>query len=346
MVSAGSRQKVYRVARLAGVVSALEAEGVAPARALQRVGLSVAQLHSPETRVSLDQVIRCYRNASELSADPDFAYRTGLRFHVSTYGMFGFAILSSTNFRQAIRFAIQYRQLAVPAADISFREEGRRGIWTTTPIAHPDVDAMLYRFIVKLEFGTQTSVHRDVISPSFTPRELRVTYGAAERAPARGQTFGCPVLFDQAENALVFDSRWLDGTPELGNEQTYRELLKLCDQLMIELKLRIGLAGSVREALLINLARPMGLDAVAKRLKMAPRTLRRKLREEGTSYRKIVDELRMQVSIKYLRDTDLTIVDIASALGFSDAGNFRQAFWRWTKAAPTEFRDEARKSRD
>ena len=81
-------------------------------------------------------------------------------------------------------------------------------------------------------------------------------------------------------------------------------------------------------------------SAVAKQLYMAPRTLRRKLRAENTSFRELMDELKMQVAIKYLRDTDLTIENIADALGFRDAANFRRAFRRWTKRAPHEYRPQ------
>ena len=71
---------------------------------------------------------------------------------------------------------------------------------------------------------------------------------------------------------------------------------------------------------------------------MSPRTLRRKLEDEKTSFRVLLDELRMHVAIKYLRDTDLTIEAVAAALGFSDAANFRHAFRRWTKGSPQDFR--------
>jgi AraC-like DNA-binding protein len=75
---------------------------------------------------------------------------------------------------------------------------------------------------------------------------------------------------------------------------------------------------------------------------VAQRTLRRKLREENSSFRQVVDELRRDIAIRYLRDTDLTVEDIAESLGFSDAANFRQAFRRWTKAAPYEFKHLSR----
>jgi AraC-like DNA-binding protein len=84
--------------------------------------------------------------------------------------------------------------------------------------------------------------------------------------------------------------------------------------------------------------RHANFDSIAERLKMSPRSLRRRLQEEDTSFRDLVDEVRAQVAIKYVRDTSLSIEDVTYALGFHDASAFRRAFRRWTGAAPYEFR--------
>jgi len=337
-IKPGPTDKVYSAASIATVAKSLTAEGIASSDALVGVDLSPAQLRSPATRVSTNQVIQCYRNASRLSEDPYFAYHTGLLFHLSTYGMYGFAILSSTDFRQGARFAEQYHQLATSVCSVRFKEEGDDGVWMIDPVPLPAVDAMLYRFIVELYFGIIVSLSRDIMGPAFMPRELRVTYDSVKDRQPNSDVFGCPIFFGRTENAMVFDKSWLDGPAKLGNELTYLEVVKLCDQLLEEMQLRIGLAGSVREALLVNLAQPLSFDALARRLKIPTRTLKRKLRQEGTSYRKIVDELRVQLAIKYLRECKLTIEDIASCLGFTDAASFRHAFRRWTKETPGEFR--------
>ncbi len=147
------------------------------------------------------------------------------------------------------------------------------------------------------------------------------------------------MLFGEPENRLVFDATWLDGTPKLGNDITYATVVELCDRLMDELQLSAGIAGKVRRVLLTNLKRPRSFGDIASDVNMSERTLRRKLREENTSFRNLVDQLRMEMAIKYLRDTDLSVEAISESLGFSDAANFRQAFRRWTKAAPHAFRD-------
>jgi AraC-like DNA-binding protein len=344
MIKPSPDDKVYPVIKLATVVEALAAEGIAAQDALAGVRISGEAMSSPATRVSLNQVIECYRNAAKLSHDPHFAYHAGLRFHVSAYGMYGFAILSSMNYRQTMQFATKYHQLATPLAELDFKEQDGTGIWTITPMPHSCIAPSLYKFLVEMQFGICVSLHRDVMGPLFAAREFHVTYGLSDGAAGYPSIFGCPTLFGQPKNRLLFDAAWLDGTPKLGNDITYSTVVELCDGLMDDLRLSAGVAGKVRQALLTNLMRSRSFRDVASDLHMSERTLRRKLREENTSFRNLVDQLRMEMAIKYLRDTDLTVEAISESLGFSDAANFRQAFRRWTNAAPQTFRDIAGKT--
>ena len=344
MIRPSPDDKVYPVIKLATVIDALAEEGIPAQDALAGVRISKGAMSSPATRISLNQVIECYRNAARLTRDPHFAYRTGQRFHLSAYGMYGFAILSSMNYRQTMQFAEKYHQLATPLAELRFKEPSGHGVWTIAPMPHSHIDASLYRFLVETQFGICVSLHRDVMGPLFVPREFHVTYRAPDDAAKYPDIFGCPVLFGQPENQLVFDATWLDGTPKLGNDITYATVVELCDHLMDELQLSAGVAGKVRRVLLANLMRPRSFRDIAGEVNMSERTLRRKLREEKTSFRNMLDQLRMEMAIKYLRDTDLTVEAISESLGFSDAANFRQAFRRWTKAAPHAFRDIAGKT--
>jgi AraC-like DNA-binding protein len=329
---------VYPVAKIALVLDALAAEGVPVEDALKRLRLSKASITSPATRVSLNQVIDCCCYAAERARDPHFAYRTGLRFHVSAYGMYGFAILSSVDYRDTMQFAAKYHQLATPLTSLEFTENTDCGTWLLNPLSCARIDASVYKFIVEMQFGIVLALHRDIMGPSFLAREFHVTYVPDFDVADYGAVFGAPVLFGQSTNRLLFDSRWLDGTPSLGNEITYSTVVSLCDAQIEEFQFRRGLVGEVRQILMRSLMRPKKFEYVAQNLNMSARTLRRKLREENCSFRQLVDELRRDMSIRYLRDTVLTVEDIAETLGFSDAANFRQAFRRWTKATPHEFK--------
>jgi hypothetical protein len=146
MVKAGSNERIYSAAKVAAIVEALAAESVSAAAVLEGVGVSHDALGSPTTRVALDQIIRCYHNAARLTRAPHFALHLGLKVHVSDYGMYGFALLSATDFRKSMKAAVQYHGLVAPLAEIAFHENGDRASWSMTLIAHPRVDAQIYRF--------------------------------------------------------------------------------------------------------------------------------------------------------------------------------------------------------
>ena len=246
------------------------------------------------------------------------------------------------NYRQTMQFAVNYHLLATPLTIMQFSESAGCGIWHLNPISNTRIDSRLYKFIVEMQFGIILSLHRDVMGPSFSAREFQVTYPQTNNAEGYRAMFGALVSFGQPANRLLFDAGWLDGTPRLGNEITYSTVLGLCDGQIEEFQLRRGLAGKIRQNLMLNPMQPMNFEAVATNLNMSARTLRRKLREENTSFRQLVDGLRRDFALRYLRDTDLTVEDIAEALSFSDAANFRHAFRRWTNTAPHEFRSASR----
>lgn len=338
MNRAGPDDKVFPIQKVALIVEALMAEGATVVDALNGVRLTKKDLSSPVTRVSIAQVLRCCRNATRLASDPGFAFHTGRRLHVTSYGLYGFAILSSTDFRTTMRFAQVCHDLATPLADIAFAEDAERAVWTITPIAHPLVDASLYRFLVEFYFGIFVSMHRDCFGAAFSPRQFEVVYERAASAENYQQVFGAPVVFKCRSNRLVFDGPWLDGEPEFGNALTFASVSAMCDELLAQMELHIGLPGKVRHYLMTRMMRPTSLEATALHLHISPRTLRRQLKHHNTSFRKLVHELRMSIAIKYLRETVLPIEGIASVIGFSDAASFRKAFRRWTDHPPHEYR--------
>ena len=332
------KDRVFPINRIASTVAALSDEGIPASHALESLHFSEADLTSPHARVSLSDVIQCYHNAIRLSADRFVAYRAGLRIHVSGLGLYGFAMLCSMDGHQAVRFALKYHALATSLVTLAFHEEKGHARFTAVPLALPEIDAQLYRFIVENFFGNVVSVMKDIFGQSFGPSELRVMYHPPFESGEYAPVFGCPVHFDEAENSIVFGESWLKRPPALADQVTHLHLASLCDQLLNKLRLHGGTAGKVREVILLNRAHHMGSDEVARRLNLAPRSLRRRLDDEHTSFQKVRNELRAEVAISYLRDTDLSLEDIAALLGFGDAASFRRAFRRWTNTTPGRFR--------
>ena len=339
----GNLQRIYHPTKLAAIVDALVAEGVALDDALGDVAVPPEALHAPTSLVSLQQVLTACRNAVRLSRDPSLAFRTGISMHVSAYGMYGYAILCGADFRRTMAFCEKYHALATPLVAMAFREASGIASWDVDPIIRAHPDDPLYRFIVEMQMGVTLSLVRDVMGSDFRPREIALTY-ARPIDPFPLETLaGCGATFGQPANRFVFDAAWLDASPTLGNVTTYAFVVSLCDDLLGSLSARAGIAGRIRASLLNDIARHPTLPTTARQLGTTERTLRRQLAQEGTSFRELIDELRAQVAIRYLRETTMTNDDIAGALGFSDAANFRHAFRRWTDRSPSDFRPAPRR---
>ncbi|MFB9269830.1 AraC family transcriptional regulator [Bradyrhizobium erythrophlei] len=319
----------------------LASQGCSADVVLRDVNISPHDVHSPQARISLMQLMTACRNAMRLSTDRHLPYRIGASIHISTYGMYGYAILCCPDFRKAMEFAMHYHALAAPLAAIDFREENEgNASWIIEPNLHAISDSSLYRFVTEMQIGIHISLMRDIMGPTFAPSEIELSYPQATDFDLPLDHIRCPVRFDRPVNRIVFRSQWLDQVARLGNKTTYPTIVAMCDDLLGDLRLRIGVAGKIRSILLRDIANPPTFAATAKLLGVNDRSLRRQLRQQGFSFRGLRDELRTQIALKYLRSTSLANDDIALALGFSDAANFRRAFHRWTNKAPSQIRSE------
>jgi AraC-like DNA-binding protein len=336
----GASERVYESTKLAALFDMLLGQGCPTGEILKNVDLTADEVHSPKSRISVAELMATCRNAIRLSSDPHLPYRVGTSIHISAYGMYGFAILCCPDFRKAMAFAELYHALAAPLATIEFAEEQGLASWLVEPNAPAAIDPQLYRFITEMQIGIHISLMRDIMGPAFAPHEIRLTYPNAKDFRLPADQVGCHISFSSPTNQIVFRSSWLDRAASLGNKTTYPTILALCDNLLDDLKLRIGAAGKIRALLLRDIANPPTFADVARSLDANERSLRRQLQQQGLSFRSLLDELRAQIAVKYLRTTKLANEEIALALGFSDAANFRRAFHRWTNKTPSEIRGE------
>ncbi len=150
--------------------------------------------------------------------------------------------------------------------------------------------------------------------------------------------FRCPVQFKQPVDQLRFSTRWLAEPMPFADPITNAMAREMCEKSLAEVNEAGGTAADIRRILIEQPGRFPSIETMADELDLNPRTLRRKLEAEETSYRVILAEVRMRLALDYLRETTMTNEEIASRLGYSDAANFRHAFARWTGKSPSEYR--------
>lgn len=336
--------RLHRPDKLAVLVDALATQAVAGAAVLAGSGLDEAALRDASTRVSVQQMLVVYRNAQRLASDPALALLAGARIRLTHFGLYGYALLASATPRQAIDFALRYRALASPVIGLTFRVEGDQGIWSFHDTLSLGEHSALFRFVIEMQLGTQLSLHRDLLGTALTPACVRLTYPAPAHAARYREALGCAVEFGAAANELRFDAAWLDHPLAFANPLAADLARRTCDTLLAEMNDAASIAGRVAAELLAAPGQFPGIEAVAARMQLHPRTLRRRLTAEGSSFQALRDSVRQQLAQDYLCNTRMSTEDIAGALGFSDTANFRHAFKRWTGHSPGRFR--AQKSRE
>jgi AraC-like DNA-binding protein len=337
----GLDDRIHRLYKVGVLVESLAVAGVPAAEGLAGSGIDVAALGDASALVSLRQLLAVYANVQRLSPDPGLALRSGMRIRITHFGMYGYALLASASARDAIDFAIRYRALASPLIGLRFGLDRGEAVWSFEDVLGLGTASPLFRFVFEFQLGTQLALHRDLVVATLAPTRVRASFPAPPHAGLYGELLGCAVEFGADANDLRFDAAWLGHPLAFGNPITATVVRQTCDRMLSEMHHASGLAGRVAAVLLQAPGRFLDIESVSRCLHLTSRTLRRRLQLEGSSYQQVLDDVRRQLAIDYLRDTGMSTEDIATSLGFSDAANFRHAFKRWTGHSTGSYRTGA-----
>ncbi len=150
--------------------------------------------------------------------------------------------------------------------------------------------------------------------------------------------FPCPLAFSQPRNALIFDAAWLERPVKRSLSELRALLPTLPGAFLVKPVFHGSYTQRVRELIARDLAQGFPeLDVVAQQFWMTGRTLRRKLLAEGSSYQGIKDDLRRERAVQWLAQGEMSLGEIALALGFSESGAFIRAFKLWTGVTPGQY---------
>lgn len=306
------------------------------AAVLKELGHDPAAFPLPRTGpVPEEEFRRMSENLVAITGDPAVALRLGASMHLGTHGLLGHAILSSRSLRQAAGLMIQYSPLQGAQGRIQLAFTAEHALLTFEP---PFAVEGAPNFLVELFFAGVLAALRQLIGPLPDQCRLELAYAPAMPAETYRRFLGVDVCFGRAANRFVGPNERID-QPLSAASIPVAEMYRLqCERLLRDMDAADGLSGEVRRMIFGARGRFPGVAEAARRLNMSERTLRRRLADDDTSYRDIVDNVRSHLAREYLRETPLCVADVASLLGFDDAANFRRAFRKWNGLAPQDYR--------
>ncbi|SEF36938.1 AraC-type DNA-binding protein [Amycolatopsis pretoriensis] len=314
--------------------------GLPAEKLLAATTLSAELLADPSVQVDARQELAVVRALAELDGSDATALELGRRYRVSTFGIFGFACISSPTLRDAMLFSLRYFDLSFAFCIPHVELESDR---LTLELDDSRVPADVARFLVLRDLAAIFSVMHDLL-PEITLEDLSFrhepsTVDGYERAFGLLPRFGadaCRATLDPALLALPLPQ---------ANDQTVALCAAQCEALVARKRRRSGISQQVRERLVRLGGVDAGMDEIARQLTLSTRTLRRRLTEAGTSYRALVDEVRQTLAEELLDTGVLSVEDVAYRLGYAEASSFIYAFKRWTGMTPAAFARRFRAAR-
>ncbi len=317
--------------------------GISEKDVLAGTGLGPADLRAPQAEVLASQELRAIENL--LAAAPNaetIGLDAGLRYHLTTYGIWGFAMVSASTFRESVDVGLRYLDLTFTFAPIRAEEMGTDLLLVLEE--EPSLAPNVQRFVLQRDATAIQTLQRETLGWPVNPRSVEfrhaVTGGAKGAAMKRyRETLGVTPTFGADRNVVVLDAANLDAPLPQADEHTAAMTQEMCAELIDARKARAGLAGRVRNIIVAQLRPPPSLPEIAAALQMSPRTLRRRLADEGTNMRQLIDEVRAALAAELITGGRLTVAEVARRLGYVEVSSFSQAFRRWYGMSPRAFRD-------
>lgn len=333
-----SRRKIYAPYKLTALVEVAGEAGITSTDVLAGTGLEAVELADPYTRTSVEQYLQACNNVLRLNDDPELPFNVGERLHLSAYGIYGFVLLCSPTVREGLTLAMRFHPLATPIFSIAWRETRDAFVWSFPNEFSLAVTPSLERFLMAQQLAQHLTHVRDIARTDRVPMRIGIAHSPPCNPSIYERRLLCPITFDAAKTEIIYDRNILDDRPPLKNRTTLAMLLESCERLVGARETPGGLAGNVAHILMERSGAFPGMAEVANELGMTPRTLRRRLAEEGQVFSQIFDDVRRKLALRYLASSKFTVADIADLLSFDDVSNFRRAFRRWTGKPPTAFR--------
>lgn len=302
----------------------------------ERCGIDPDLSPEGEDQVSLEQFASLVTDGLRLTCDSGLGLEYGLRGQVSHFGILGYALLSARDLRQVIEFVSRYYAIFDPV--ISFEFE----IAPPTVCATAVESTALGRFEIFAHEATlacTAAIARALLNEPIGPTRLTLSYPEPPHSRRYAAVFGCRPEFDSSHTRIEFESRYLDAPLRLSNREMADICRQQCERSLSATRERGGLVSRVREELLKTPGRFPKMDAVAATLGVSVRSLRRHLGENGVAYHELLDGVRRDLAADWLKNSPLSVEQIAQLVGYGEASSFRKAFRRWTGKSPGEYRE-------
>ncbi|AXS82476.1 AraC family transcriptional regulator [Marinobacter sp. Arc7-DN-1] len=327
------------VSALRQYVRYADAKGIDTSNLFSKAGLELNILDTGDGRLNGEQFQTFIRLLAETTGNPVLGLETGDYVQPGSYSVLGYITMSCATLGEAVTRIAPYEKLVGDMGTTGLRMNGDEVslVWTcnfTDPLVWPQVVDNV--FASWINYARWLADNRKA-SPLRV--QLRRSSPGSDYEKAYAERWQCPVEFSAEEDCVILhqsllSTRLRQPDPLLRKTLETHALSQLA-LLDSDTDLTSRVKQSIQKQLADGVTRQ---DMIAKDLGITCRTLQRKLSQEGVSYQKLLDEVRQQMAEDYLRNTEISIPDIAFRLGYSETTSFHRKFKAAKGQTPGDFR--------
>ncbi len=307
----------------------------------RRAGIEPEQIDDPDRRLPASLVLALYHELRRELPDPDLGLDIGTHGDVRQGGVLGYAMMHSSNVGQALRRLYRFSRLISTTIEFSL-DEGPE-LWHLTSNRPPEYPG--FRLPVDTVAASLVTVLRQITGRQIDPAAIEFPYQRPDDVRKLRSVFRCEMTFEAPRPGIYYRVEDMALPLERSESKLAEYLDRLAAQDLAALPRWETFTRRVGRMVWKHLSEGQPtIASVARELGLSSRTLQRRLREEGTSFAQVVDDLRRQLAPTLLGDETLAVYEVAYLLGYADPSAFFRAFRRWHDCSPAEFRQNERRA--
>jgi AraC-like DNA-binding protein len=305
---------------------------VDPAQVFHAAGLDPEPYRDPDSRLRLAAIRKLWDQCNKLTKNPCVAFEVGMAAHPGNLHAVGYAWLASRNLREALQRLVRYHRLLSTAMNVRLEESDAELALVIEPSKgwpQEGVDAVTTAVV---------AMCREITYEEFKALRIDMTRSEPGCAKQLAKYFQCPVRYAAPRTCIVFrrdqSEKFLPRqNPALAraNDEVALRYIAQMDRTDVLSRSKLAMMD------MLSNGEPTR-RALAERLHMSERTLARRLRDKGLSFRVLLDGVRKELGLGYMDELRHAVTDVAYLLGFSDQSNFARSFRRWTGSTPSQYR--------
>ncbi|MBF7729406.1 AraC family transcriptional regulator [Pseudomonas sp. N040] len=329
----------HSILSLRHIANRLKELGSDPAPVLARHGLDLDRI-ALDSRIDYALELRIFCSLCELVSEPLAGLKVGSKIGFTGYGPLSLLLLTCATPWEAMQASLRYQPLTYLFSQPGFVPGPRSSELTFKPLELPDWP---FRLRIDMELAGAFKLLQDLQQTASIDLALELVslpYPRPAESRAYEEFFGCPVMFGDSHARLRILNSKLQQPMANADSMVNAMYRQECEKLR-EIALRDtadNIAGEVRQHLLLFDHAYPDAPAVAAVFGMSERSLRSRLRAEGLSFRRLLDQVRYERARQRLRDTRDSIELIALQLGYAETASFIHAFQRWSGTTPSAYR--------